>query len=89
MNNILRDEIELTDAELAEIYGAAGDDDGNDDDTESTPAPAPAVAPAPAPVVAPVVAPALVPAPRKVVIGGGEEEKKPCVDIFIVCEKCR
>jgi hypothetical protein len=81
MNNILRDEIELTDAELAEIYGAVGgDDDDSDDDTDQTP-----VDDATHPgVQALTQAP-----PKQVFCEGGEREKKPCVDIFIICDKCR
>jgi hypothetical protein len=84
MNNIVRDEIELTDAELAGIYGAATSDDGDEGtDTDL----APDTAPAPAPVIAPHAAPAPIVAPKKLISGDDHEEKRPCVDIFIICRK--
>ena len=87
MNNILRDEIELTDAELAGVYGAAGyGDDGDEDEApDGYASPAPAKYEAPAPVAAPAPAPSVDSSDS-----AGDscyKEKRPCVDIFIICER--
>jgi hypothetical protein len=87
MNNIVLDEIELTDAELAGIYGAVGSDDDADTDTDTDTDLAPVAAPIAKKAPVPAVASVPVVTPNTLVSGDDHEEKRPCVDIFIICKK--